>query len=112
MDKVVTKKKRPFNRKDIGFKKGKRARRNNQDRYLEWVISVLKEEHPKILEKNQNYFAPSILMNKENLEWLQNELYPMVYLCYAPTEDDTLMDDELGIDTDMLIEEVEKDVRL
>ena len=109
IQKVQTKVKRPFDKSDIGFKKGKHAHRKNQDRYVDWVLSVLRKEYNKELEANQKFYAPSILMNRNNLYWLYSKLESFVFLGYAPTEDNELEDNEIGIDTDKIIENKEEE---
>jgi hypothetical protein len=96
-----------FNKNEIGFKKSKKPKdvQKNDEKFVEWVIGVLKKANDnKLLADGEKYYAPSIALNKENNNYIHQNMSSWVWLNYSPTEKADLADNEMEINMNKIIE--------
>jgi len=73
----------------------------NTDRYIAWVIKILKKASS--LPEGYRYNSTSLYMNEKNVEKLHNYLYPMVWLNYSPTIDNSLKNWQYRLDENKIV---------
>lgn len=76
--------------------------RKNTEFFVDWVLNILKKYIPECPD-GYKYDAQALYLNSKNLKELSKHVNPMDYLAYSPTTDDSLADDELGIDLNSII---------
>jgi hypothetical protein len=74
----------------------------NSNVFVEWVANVLKK-HVPVLPKGFQYNACALRINTNNSDILNKHLDPMVWLNYCPTTDDSLRDDQLGLEINEVV---------
>ena len=77
----------------------------NTERYIAWVMDVLRKVYKKKLKDDEQFSSCAIYMNKKNNDFLQRCLAPMNWLFYSPVTRDSLKDDEYEINESRIIEE-------
>jgi len=79
-----------------------RSIRQNTKDFIEWIKKILRDCVP-VLPEGYNYNSQAIRLNQENLSKISKHIFPMDFLNFAPTTDDTLKSDELGIELSTII---------
>lgn len=77
------------------------AQKHNNDYYVRWVLKVLK---PYGQKEGYKQNACSLHMHPDNVRYLYKYLSPMVYLNYAPVEDESVALNETVVDRDKVFE--------
>ena len=76
-------------------------KRNTED-LITWIISTLKDCVP-VLPEGYSHNSQALRLNQENLDKISKHIFPMDFLNFAPTTDNTLKSDELGIELSVII---------
>jgi hypothetical protein len=79
----------------------KSVRQNTED-MARWILNTLKTFVPHII-KGYKYNSQALHLNNNNLEKILKHVDPMHWLNYSPTTDDSLRDDELGVELNDII---------
>ena len=86
------------------YYKGKHSKSiaKNTDDMIKWIVSVLKSHIP-VLPHGFRYDARALHLNSKMLDELIFHVEPMAWLNYSPTTDNSLNDNELGIDLNAIL---------
>ena len=101
-------KKRKFNRnKEWPFAvvRGRRwgvVRDDNDEVFMLWLVHRLRKIGGRPLAEGERFNALALSLNAANLDYLAMHCSGGAYLAWAPREDNSLRDDELGVDVDAI----------
>ena len=76
---------------------------HNTSRFIDWVLLVLKHYSVDELPTDKESNALALSMNTKNINKLHDLMHPYDWLNYAPTLDNALKDDEVGIRPNRII---------